>query len=185
MSAKHDPLSQNHDWPADAVTRRPTGSLIPYARNARTHSDAQVAQIAASIREWGWTVPVLVDEAGTLIAGHGRLLAAQVLGLPEVPVMVARGWGEAKRRAYAIADNRLALSAGWDEAMLSLELSSLAADDFDLGLLGFDAAELSDLMNGPDFSPATEEEQGRLDQVAPQIVTCPHCGIEFDARGQE
>ena len=179
------PQESAPSWPADQVSRVPTASLIPYARNARTHSDAQVAQIAASIREWGWTVPVLVDEQGTLIAGHGRLLAAQALGLPEVPVMVARGWGEAKRRAYAIADNRLALNAGWDEAMLALEVSALAADEFDLGLLGFDAAELSDLMNGPDFGPATEEEQGRLDQLAPQIVTCPHCGIEFDARGQE
>ena len=82
-------------WPADAVERRPVALLIPSARNARTHSEAQVAQIAASIREWGWTVPVLVDEHGTLIAGHGRLLAARQLGLAEVPVVVARGWTEA------------------------------------------------------------------------------------------
>lgn len=137
-------------WPADAVSRVPTASLIPYARNARTHSDAQVAQIAASIREWGWTTPVLVDEEGTLIAGHGRLLAAQVLGLPDVPVMVAKGWSEAKRRAYAIADNRLALNAGWDEAMLALEVSALDAEGFDLDLLGFDPEELSDLLLGVD-----------------------------------
>src|SRR6187402_2647405 len=98
-------------WPADAVERRPVASLVPFARNARSHSDEQVAQIAASIREWGWTVPVLVDEVGTIIAGHGRVLAAQRLGLAEIPVMVAAGWSEAKRRAYVLADNKLALNA--------------------------------------------------------------------------
>src|SRR6187402_172575 len=89
-------------WPADAVERRPVAALVPYARNARTHSDEQVAQIAASIREWGWTSPVLVDESGGIIAGHGRVLAAQRLGLPEVPVMVAADWSEAQKRAYVI-----------------------------------------------------------------------------------
>jgi ParB-like chromosome segregation protein Spo0J len=87
------------EWPADHVERWPIARLVPYARNARTHSDAQVAQLAASIREWGWTVPVLVDEAGMLIAGHGRILAARQLGLVEAPVMVARGWSEAQKRA--------------------------------------------------------------------------------------
>lgn len=96
-------------WPADAVERRPLAALTPYARNARTHSDGQVAEIAASIREWGWTMPVLVDEAGGIIAGHGRVLAAQSLGLTEVPVMVARGWSDAQKRAYVLADNKLAL----------------------------------------------------------------------------
>ena len=105
-------------WPADAVERRPVAALVPFARNARTHSDEQVAQIAASIREFGWTIPVLVDEAGTIIAGHGRVLAAQRLGLTEIPVMVAAGWSEAKRRLYVIADNKLALNAGWDEELL-------------------------------------------------------------------
>jgi ParB-like chromosome segregation protein Spo0J len=89
-------------WPADQVERRPLAALIPSARNARTHSDAQVAQIAASIREWGWTMPILVDEAGTIIAGHGRVLAAARLDLDEVPVMVARDWSEAQKRAYLI-----------------------------------------------------------------------------------
>jgi ParB-like chromosome segregation protein Spo0J len=106
------------EWPADKVERRPLASLIPSARNARTHSDAQVAQIAASIREWGWTMPILVDEAGTIIAGHGRLLAAARLGLDQVPVMVARGWTEAQKRAYLIADNKLGLNAGWNEELL-------------------------------------------------------------------
>ena len=101
---------------------------MPYARNARTHSDAQVAQIAGSIREWGWTTPILVDENGTLIAGHGRVLAARQLGLTEIPVMVARGWSEAQKRAYVIADNKLALNAGWDVELLKVELTDLKAD---------------------------------------------------------
>src|SRR5262249_5257353 len=98
-------------WPADRVERRKVGELIPYARNARTDSDEQVSQIAASIREWGWTVPVLIDPEGGLIAGHGRVLAAKKLRLDEVPVMVAEGWSEAQKRAYVLADNKLTLNA--------------------------------------------------------------------------
>jgi DNA modification methylase len=132
-------------WPADKVERRPLLSLVPYAKNARTHSDAQVAQIAASIREWGWTTPVLVDETSNIIAGHGRVLAAQKLGLANVPVMVAVGWSEAQKRAYVIADNKLAENAGWDESILKLELAELKLGGLDLGLLGFDAPELGKL----------------------------------------
>jgi ParB-like chromosome segregation protein Spo0J len=147
-------------WPADTVARRSVTSLIPYARNARTHSDAQIAQLAASIAEWGWTTPVLVDEAGILIAGHGRVLAAHMLGLKEVPVMTATGWSEAKRRAYTLADNRLALAAGWDPVMLAAELSDLEAADFDMSLIGFSVDELMDLtaektmgLTDPDLVP--------------------------------
>src|SRR5690606_22386104 len=99
-------------WPADKVERRPIDKLVPYARNSRTHSEEQIAQIAASMREWGWTNPVLVDEDGGIIAGHARLLAARKLGLEEAPVMVAKGWSEAQKRAYIIADNKLAENAG-------------------------------------------------------------------------
>src|SRR5215212_11694520 len=125
------------NWPADEVQRWPLDRLVPSARNARTHSDAQVAQIAASIREWGWTVPVLVDEVGTIIAGHGRVLAAQRLAIAEVPVMVARGWSESQRRAYIIADNAIPLNAGWDFAKLKIELADLDVAGFDLDLVGF------------------------------------------------
>ena len=111
-------------WPADKVERRAVAMLVPYARNARTHSQAQIDQIAASIREWGWTVPVLVDEEGGIIAGHGRVLAAQKLGISDVPVMVAAGWSEAQRRAYVLADNKLALNAAWDDAKLEIELGT-------------------------------------------------------------
>src|SRR4051794_20823540 len=105
-------------WPADNVERWPLDRLIPNARNARTHSDAQVAQIAGSIAQWGWTVPVLVGEDNVIIAGHGRVLAAHKLGIQGIPVMVARGWSEAQKRAYTLADNQLALNAGWNEALL-------------------------------------------------------------------
>src|SRR5262245_25257963 len=132
-------------WPADAVERRPVGSLVPYVRNARTHSPEQVAQIAASIREWGWTVPVLVDEQSNIIAGHCRVLAAQRLGLVDVPVMVARGWSDAQKQAYVIADNKLALNAGWNEDLLRIELGELKGLGADLGLTGFGELELDGL----------------------------------------
>ncbi len=128
-------------WPADRIERWPIERLIPYARNARTHSDAQVDQIAASIREWGWTNPVLVGEDGTIIAGHGRVLGARKLRLSDVPVMVAAGWSDAQKRAYAIADNKLSLNAGWDDEMLELELGELEVLGFDLDLIGFSEAE--------------------------------------------
>lgn len=137
------------EWPADRVERWPLARLVPYARNARTHSPAQVGQIAASIREWGWTMPVLADEEGSIIAGHGRVLAAQQLGLAEVPVMVARGWSEAQRRAYVLADNKLALNAGWDDALLKVELADLRDMGADLALIGFDQGELDALLAEP------------------------------------
>lgn len=131
--------------PADKVERWAVSRLIPYARNARTHSDAQVAQIAASIKEWGWTTPVLVDEQGGIIAGHGRTMAANLLGMADVPVVVATGWSEAKKRAYVIADNKLALNAGWDNELLRLELGDIKGLGFDLSLTGFGLEELQDL----------------------------------------
>ena len=147
-------------WPADQVQRRPLVDLIPYARNARVHSDEQLAQIAASMREWGWTNPVLVDETGGIIAGHGRVSAARRLGWAEAPVMVATGWSEAQKRAYTLADNKLALNADWDGALLAIELGDLAAAGMDLGLAGFTAEELARLtatgtegLTDPDDAP--------------------------------
>src|SRR5687768_9833712 len=122
------------EWPADKVERWPIDRLVPYARNARTHNDVQVAQIAASIREWGWTNPILVDEAGGIIAGHGRVLADRKLGLVDIPVMVAGDWTEAQKRAYVLADNKIALNAGWDDALLGLELADLSGMGVDLSL---------------------------------------------------
>src|SRR3979411_2803735 len=128
-------------WPADHVERWPIERLMPYARNARTHSDAQVSQIAASIREWGWTNPVLVAEDGTIIAGHGRVLAARKLRIAHVPVMIASGWTEAQKRAYAIPDNKLTLNGGWDEELLGLELGELENLGHELDLIGFTGSE--------------------------------------------
>jgi ParB-like chromosome segregation protein Spo0J len=167
--------------PADKVEQWPIEKLVPYAKNSRTHSDDQVAQIAASIREWGWTTPILVDESGSIIAGHGRLQAARRLQMAEVPVVVASGWSEAQKRAYVIADNKLALNAGWDNELLALELGELGNLGFNVHLTGFSDEEIKAIAL-PDFQPGTEEEQGKLDQLDPKWIACPHCGKEFDAR---
>ncbi len=145
-------------WPADKVERRKVAELIPYARNSRTHSDEQVGQIAASIKEWGWTVPVLIESNGGLIAGHGRILAAQKLGIEDVPCMVAEGWTDAQRKAYVIADNKLALNSGWDDEMLKVELGELGELDFDLSLTGFGPDELAAFF--------VEETEGLTDEDA-------------------
>jgi ParB-like chromosome segregation protein Spo0J len=167
--------------PADVIEQWDIKKLVPYARNSRTHSEEQVSQIAASIKEWGWTTPVLVDENGGIIAGHGRTLAAQRLKMTQVPVMVARDWSDAKKRAYVIADNKLAMNAGWDNEMLALEMGELAELGFDLDLTGFTKDEVAALQT-PDFDAATEEDQGKLDQLDPKWIACPNCGKEFDVR---
>ena len=120
--------------------------LIPYALNSRTHSETQVSQIAASIREFGFTNPVLIDDERNIIAGHGRCLGARSAGLESVPCITATGWSDAQKKAYVIADNKLALNAGWDESMLKVEMEALKALDFDLSLTGFDLDEIGDLM---------------------------------------
>ena len=165
------------------ITNKKVTELIPYVKNSRTHSDEQVAQIAASIKEFGWTNPILVDGSNGIIAGHGRLLAARKLGQTEVPTIELSDLTETQKKAYIIADNRLALSAGWDNEMLTIELNDLLADGFALEMLGFDPVEMQLLIDGgPDFEPATEDEQGKLDQLDPKWIACPHCGKEFDAR---
>lgn len=120
--------------------------LVPYARNARTHSKEQVLQLRASLREFGFVNPVIVDKDYNIIAGHGRILAAKEEGISEVPCVFAEHLTEAQKKAYIIADNRLALNAGWDEEMLSVEIADLQGADFDLALLGFDDAELNKLL---------------------------------------
>jgi ParB-like chromosome segregation protein Spo0J len=121
--------------------------LIPYVRNSRLHSEQQVAQIAGSIKEFGFTNPVLVDEANVIIAGHGRVLAAQRLGLEKVPCIRLDYLTEPQKRAYVIADNRLALAADWDHEMLSVEMKELKEHEFNLDLLGFDDSELTSILN--------------------------------------
>jgi DNA modification methylase len=130
-------------WPADKVLRRRIDGLEPYPKNARVHTPAQIGQIAKSIQAYGFTVPVLTDEAGRIIAGHGRVEAAKALGLDDVPTVTAEGWSEAQRRAYTILDNKLTLNAAWDEAILGAEFAELEALGFDLGDLAFSPPELA------------------------------------------
>ncbi|WP_445778983.1 ParB/Srx family N-terminal domain-containing protein [Shewanella sp.] len=145
-------------------------ALIPYARNSRTHSDAQVAQIAASIKEFGFTNPVLIDEDGGIIAGHGRTLAARKLGLDKVPCLRLAYLSEAQKKAYIIADNRLALNAGWDDEMLKVEINELSDLNFDLSLLGFDDVELAKLFDEDEEEKDLKEES--YSEVFNIIVEC-------------
>lgn len=132
------------------VVYRDVSELIPYARNARTHSDEQVARIAASIKEFGWTNPILIDGENGIIAGHGRVLAARKLGLERVPTIELSGLTEAQKRAYILADNRLALDAGWDEEMLKLEFAELEKEGFELSKTGFSDEEIREMMTDLD-----------------------------------
>jgi len=149
----------NSHWPAQQTEMRPVSSLIAYARNARTHSDIQVDKIAASIREFGWTIPILIAEDGTIIAGHGRILAAKKLSITEVPVMIAKGWSEAQRRAYVLADNRLTIEGSWNEELLKIELIDLKASGFNLELTGFDAKEIDEFITVPSDESSIDEDE--------------------------
>lgn len=160
------------DWPADKVKRTKLDKLIPYAQNSRTHTPEQVEQIARSLERFGWTNPVLVDEEGLLIAGHGRVLAAKRLEWDAIPVMTARGWTEEMKRAYRIADNKLALNADWDDKALRAELLALEAADFQLDLIGFSTAELKTLM----AEPEAEEGKSEDEPPAPEKVAISRAG---------
>ena len=149
-------------WPADKVERWPIEKLTPQANNARTHTNEQIAQIAGSMKEWGWTNPILIDEGGSIIAGHGRVMAARLLDIDSIPAIVAKGWTKAQIKAYALADNQLAMNAAWDVDMLRVELQGLDDLDFDLGLIGFPDLEalMADTTSGltdPDDAPAPPE----------------------------
>lgn len=141
------------------VETRGVRELIPYAANSRTHSDAQIAQIAASIKEFGWTNPILIDGDDTIIAGHGRLMAARKLGYEDVPVIVIDHLTKSQQRALVIADNQLALNAGWDMEMLKAEIEGLNFDGFDLDLLGFSDEELKEFLEELDGSEGLDGEK--------------------------
>jgi ParB-like chromosome segregation protein Spo0J len=155
----------------------PLARLKPYARNAKTHNADQVAKIAASMAEFGWTVPVLVATDGELIAGHGRILAAAYLGLSEAPVIVLGHLTEAQRRAYRIADNKLTLNGAWDMELLKMEILDLDAHNFPLDLTGFSLPDIEQMMFDGNFAPGTADDQSTLDQK--KTVTCPECGHAF------
>jgi DNA modification methylase len=154
------------------VVLEPTANLVPYAGNARLHSDAQVAQIAASINEFGFNVPVLVDAKGSIVAGHGRVLAAQRLGMDHVPVIRLGHLTPAQVRAYRLADNQIALNSTWDESVLAAELRALAGDDFNLSLLGFDDSALQQLLAGT-TTGATREADDDAPEPPAHPVTLP------------
>jgi ParB family transcriptional regulator, chromosome partitioning protein len=155
--------------------------LIPYARNSRTHSDEQIAQIAASIKEFGFTNPVLIDKDDGIIAGHGRVSAARKLSLTTIPCLRLKNLTETQKKAYIIADNKLALNAGWDNEMLTIEIEELLADGFAMDILGFDPAEIQNISDQPDFEPnSSTKEIDPNDYVMGH--QCPKCGFEFDKK---
>src|SRR6266404_3856397 len=163
--------SLTRPWPADRLERWPIERLIPYANNARLHSEADLDKLAAAIRKWGWTVPVLVDEAGNLLAGHGRIAAAPRAGVTSIPVIVARGWNEEEKRAYRLADNQLAARASWDPDLLGHELQELGFGGFDLGLIGFEPDQLETILAGVGSSGLTDPDS--VPEVPNQPVTQP------------
>jgi len=164
------------------IVEVPIEDLIPYANNARTHSDEQVAQIAASIKEFGWTNPILTDGENGIIAGHGRLAAARKLKMNSVPTIKLDGLSKAQKKALIIADNKIAINSGWDVELLKVEMKELDELGIDLELTGFGVGELTALFDEPDFQAGTENDQGKLDELSPKIVQCPHCGQDFDLR---
>ena len=133
-----------------SIEYKSTGELVPYINNSRTHSEQQVQQVAASIKEFGFTNPILIDHDGGIIAGHGRLQAAQLLSLDEVPTITLEGLTEAQKKAYVIADNKLALNAGWNDELLKVEIEALTESDFNLDILGWDV--LPDFVDDIDYS---------------------------------
>ncbi len=160
-------------WLSTHIERWPTEKLVPYARNARTHSEEQVAQIAASIVEFGFTNPILAGSDGVIVAGHGRLAAAQKLGLDTVPVVVLNHLTPTQRRALIIADNRIAENAGWDDAMLRIELQSLQEDGFNLDITGFDADALAEIMAGEETTVDGQTDDDAVPEVSATAISRP------------
>lgn len=154
-------------------------NLIPYEFNNRNHSEEQVNRIANSIKEFGFNQPIVIDESNIILVGHGRLLAAQKLGLIEAPVVRLKNLSEAQKKAYRILDNKLQNDSTWSFDNLELELGFLEDEGFDLGAWGLES------LLTPNFEPASEDEQGKLDELEPKMVKCPSCEHSFDSRGHE
>jgi len=172
------------DWPAGSVEKWPLARLVPAAVNARMHSPAQVEQLSEAIKAWGFTTAILVDEEGRIIAGHGRVMAAERLGLKRVPVMVARGWSEEQKRAYQVADNKLGLNSDWDMETLKAEVTELQGSDFDLGLLGFTPDELNQFLppeatDPPEVSLPVERSASKREAAVIQFA------VVFDNEAQQ
>lgn len=166
------------------ITYKKTKDLKGYEKNPRTHPEEQIEKIVRSMKEFSWTNPILIDEHDGIIAGHGRLEAAKRLEMKEVPCIVLSGLSEDKKAALVIADNKLALGSSWDNDLLVDQFNFLKEFDYDLTLTGFDEEELL-RFETPDFEPSTIEEQGKLDEIDPKYIDCPHCGKEFDIRDKK
>lgn len=158
------------------IEQIPLKKLTPYARNSRVHSEIQVAQLASSIKEFGFTNPVLITDECDIIAGHGRVLAAKKLGLDEVPCIRLSHLTEHQRRAYVIADNQLALNASWNFDMLSVEIDELNDGKYDISKIGFSTTELAEIIGSPNEMPKNEEEKLKADE---KTTICPKCHHEF------
>lgn len=168
------------DWAADSVTKRKVTELIPYERNPRIHPQSQIDQLAQSIREWGWTMPILIDEGGNVIAGHGRLFAAKQMEIEEVPCVTASGWSDQKKKAYIIADNKLSENGRWDFDLLSLEIEQLKDLDFGVALLGFSEVELDGISSEEmDMSVLDELDDEEVDGFGGDVKRAIQ--IEFES----
>jgi Predicted transcriptional regulators len=167
---------------AETVEIWPISSLIPYARNAKKHPPEQIKQLVASIREFGFTIPVLVDEHRTIIAGHGRVVAAQEAGLEEVPVIVAKGWTDEQRRAYTLADNKLTEGGEWDEELLKIELGDLSEEGFDVGLIGFSAKEIDKMLEAAEKEASPPDDFPEFGEDIETEHQCPKCGYRWSGK---
>ena len=163
------------------IVQKNIKELVPYKNNARTHDDKQVKQLVASIKEFGFNNPILIHKGKYIVAGHGRLLAAIELGMKTVPCANLEHLSDAQKRAYIIADNQLALNAGWDLDLLGLEVKDIDQSDIDTKLLGFEDEMLKGLLGT--FEAGTDDDQGQLDEKDMIYITCPNCKEEFE-KGQ-
>jgi len=183
-------------WATENFSNKDITQLKPYEKNSRVHSDDQIKQIESSIKEWGWTMPILIDEDNTIIAGHARYQAAQNLDIDKVPTLTAKGWTEEQKRAFVIADNRISENSSWDMGLLHSELKSLADTGFDIDLTGFDNSMLANFQ--PSYMPSVnynevsendiynaEQQQSSLgnNEVHTQQVICPKCMHQFEISG--
>ena len=157
-----------------------TGLLIPYANNSRTHTEQQIKQVAASIQEFGFTNPILIDEKNGIIAGHGRVLAAELVKLKEVPTIKLEGLSEAQKKAYVIADNKLALNAGWSYELLKLEFDELKALDFNIDVIGFNQKEIDGFIGFIDNE--APDDFVEFDENIDTEHRCPKCGYEWSGK---
>ena len=190
------------NWSASKIIQKPVGDLIPYDRNPKTHPDSQISELAASIMEWGFTVPILIDEDGTVIAGHGRLYAAQSLGYEKVPAIVTEGWTDQQKKAYVIADNKLSENGAWDSGLFFSELRDLSDGGFDLSLVGMGAdftfddfepnlnpmttyseVDDSDIAKAQDGMSSQIEGLGQDKADSAIEVMCPYCAETFSYSG--